>query len=292
MKALSAVILLACFLVSACSIIPNASKRKYNPLIRYVGVMSTSLETDPAHFPRMWTRAIDRMETSFPGNDPMIVWTIGAYDKKSGGVTLGFPADDETALEGNKLPGIGFLTNDPNRRYLKYFNKMGIAVFFFIEPGNAPVERLIGMVLERYTNFSCVAGLGIDADHYAKGAKITDTAAETWEKLVKSFNTNYRLILKGENADRLPRTYRGDIIFMSDRAGFRSVLEMAQVQSSFADRFYPNLVFFAIGNPADRYWWSRFKKPQERIGDAVADRVRQECGFAWSDATLKESLLK
>jgi hypothetical protein len=293
MKTLIAAAVLTVFMISSCSIIPNTSKRKYNPLIRYVGVGSTFTDDGVPRVtePRTWKRAVDRMENSFPGSEPVVIWTVGTVNKKNTGVTLGFPS-------AANLPYIMFASNDVNERYLRYFDMKAINVFLRVEPGFAPVEKVLELALARYTNHPCVAGIGVDGGWFSTqdpggGKKITDALAQSWEKTVKDINTNYRLFIQQDDPAFQPPVYRGDIIFMSGNGGeFRSVQELSSRMTEYSDRFYPNLVFFQVGYPADMHWWKRFKKPQERLGDALAEKVRQECGIVWVDLTLKEALLK
>jgi hypothetical protein len=292
MKTFFTAAVLALFFLSSCSIIPNSAKRKYNPLIRYVGVCASTRDDGVLRItePRLWNRAVDRMENSFPGSEPMVIWTVGTVNKKNTGITLDFPS---TA----SLPYIEFSSNDMHERYLRYFDMKAINVFLRIEPGFAPVEKVLELVLTRYTNHPCVAGIGVDAGWFSTqnpGTRknITDALARSWEMIVKSFNTNYRLFIQQNDPALQPPVYRGDIIFVNGDSRFRSVQEMSTRMTEFSDRFYPNLVFFQVGYLADMGWWKKFKKPQERIGDALAEKVRQECGIVWVDMMLKESLLK
>ena len=58
-------------------------------------------------------------------------------------------------------------------------------VWLQVEPGNAPVEELIHIVLDRYGHHSCVVGVGVDVEWYKsidkpEGQPVSDAEAEAW----------------------------------------------------------------------------------------------------------------
>lgn len=287
-----ALFMLAFFLVFSCSVLPNSSsKRKYNPLVKYAGVRSSIYGIEPFPIPAQWKKAIGKMENAFPATEPLALWTVATVNRKNAGVSLEFPSAGTNAF-------IEFATNDRHQRYLRYFDRMAISVVLQIEPGYAPVETLIDLVMTRYTNHPCVIGIGIDGEWYrnirggGNGMKVNDSTAASWEKRLKRFNTNYHLFLKHFDVKYLPDRYRGDIVFIDDSQNFRSIKDMAAQFYAFAERFYPNVVMFQVGYPSDRHWWKRYKRPQEDIGDAITEKVRQEFGIIWVDFTMKDVLLR
>jgi hypothetical protein len=53
---------------------------------------------------------------------------------------------------------------DGNEEALTLFDEMGAQVWLQVEPGNAPVEDLIHIVLERYGHHPSVVGVGVDVE--------------------------------------------------------------------------------------------------------------------------------
>lgn len=290
-KKTTALILLALFLFASCSILPNdSSKRKYNPMMKYAGVVSTPYGMTPFPDPATIKKAVAKMEKAFPATEPLVLWTVGTANPANAGVRLEFPSSVTNDL-------ISSATNDRQDRYLRYFDMKAINVILMVEPGHAPVGVLIDLVLRRYGAHPCVIGFGVDVEKYnpvpgGAGKKVDDFMAMTWERQARSYNTNYRLVLKHYDISYLPPGYRGDIIFIDSARQFRDAKDMTSRSFSFAERFYPNVVLFLAGSPSDRSWWKRYKRPQEDIGDALTEKVRQEFGLVWSDMTMKDVLLK
>lgn len=286
------ILFLSLFIFASCSVLPNySSKRKYNPLMKYAGVTSSVNGISPFPSPIIWKKVVAKMEKAFPATEPVVLWKIGTVNITNAGINLEFPSDGTNDF-------ISFSTNDRHQRYLRYFDMKAISIILLVEPGYAPVETIIDLVWARYRKHPCVIGIGIDVElynnirNYGTGMKVDDFRAMSWERKVRSCNTNYRLFLKHYSVSYLPDTYRGEIVFIDSSRQFKNMKDMAAKGFSFAERFYPNVVLFLTGDPADRPWWNRYKRPQEDIGDALTEKVRQEFGLVWSDATMKEVLLK
>jgi len=256
--------------------------------VTFAGVRSSSYGIEPFPPPAEWEGAIKAMSGYFENSTPCAIWIVGEMSG-SEDCHLFFPSD------GKEYPHILFDPVDKHEEFLNAFDEAGISVFLQVEPANADVITLIDLVLRRYGHHPCVVGFGVDVEWYqeasnpGRGAKIDDTTAQRWEARVKSYNPEYRLFLKHWDRDWMPSTYRGDIIFVDDGQQFQGLNAMVnEFTSMWADRFYPNTVFFQIGYPADRPWWSLLTNPPKTIGESLQAGTRQDCGVIWVDFTLRE----
>lgn len=211
---------------------------KSTPKVRYAGVRS-SIYGPEGEFPTTeeWQKAIDKMQSYFPGSVPCAVWIVAPVNVKNykGYCSLEFPQDQADTKE---YRNILFAEEDRHTHFLNYFDEHGIKVFLQVEPGMADVEDLIDIILTKYGKHKCVIGFGVDVEWYQSVGKdeneewqingetyfapVTDELASKWEERVKSYNKDFRLFLKhwiGES-DIMPANYRGDIIFISDSQGF------------------------------------------------------------------------
>jgi hypothetical protein len=256
--------------------------------VAFAGVRSSSYGIKPFPDPEEWQKAIETMRGYFPGSAPCIIWIVGKF-KSPKTCLLFFPS------RGGAYPNIKFEGPDENERYLSHFDQAGIKVFLQVEPAHADMLTLIDLVLGRYKHHSCVIGFGVDvewhreADRRGWGIPVDDEMARQWEARVKSHNPSYRLFLKHWDPDWMPKTYRGDIVFVDDSQELKGLEAMVdEFQNLWADRFYPNSVFFQVGYPSDKPWWQKLDSPPRTIGRAIARRVRQTCGIIWVDFSLRE----
>ena len=256
--------------------------------IAFAGVRSSRYGIKPFPEPEAWQKVIETMRGYFPGSAPCAIWIVGKF-KHPTTCLLFFPSG------GQAYPNIEFEGPDQNERFLSYFDRTGIKVFLQVESAHADMPTLIDLVLGRYKQHPCVIGFGVDVEWYREadkpgwGMPIDDETAKQWEARVKSHNPSYRLFLKHWDPDWMPKTYRGDIIFVDDSQELKGLDEMVdEFQKSWADRFYPNSVFFQIGYNSDKPWWQKLDNPPQTIGRAIAQRVKQSCGIIWVDFSLRE----
>ncbi len=233
-----------------------------------------TLEYEAHPFPtkEAWETAVDDVDAdlSIQGHDPnpMLVWIVGEvdwpYPDPMEGVWLEFskPAgwnDNDSRIE--------FRPHTWNHEdYLDYFDANNIDVFLQVEPGDAPIEKQIALVMgelavdnETGQPHSSVKGFGVDVEFYDSDGdgsgddQVTDEDAREWELRVKSFNPEYRLFLKHYFTNPLPPNYRGDIIFVDDTQDMDSWTNFKNGMTGFANAFAPNDVMYQIGYPADWY---------------------------------------
>ena len=258
--------------------------------VKFAGVRSSSYGINPFPDPAGWGVAMDTMSSYFEGAKPCAIWIVGEI-WGSNTCHLFFPSD------GKNYSKISFQTTDKPDQYLAYFDQAGINVFLQVESADASISALIYIVLNRYKHHQCVVGFGVDVEWYrvsevpSWGVKVLDDSAQVWEDKVKSHNENYKLFLKHWDRRWMPPTYRGDIIFVSDSQGFNKLEDMLdEFVNYWAGYFYPNTVYYQYGYQADKFWWNNLNIPPKYIGDAIAERIEQDCGFFWVDFTLRDVL--
>jgi hypothetical protein len=258
--------------------------------VKFAGVRSSSYGIDPFPDPAGWGVAMNTMSSYFEGAKPCAIWIVGEI---WGAETchLFFPSD------GKSYRNISFQTADKHDLYLTYFDQAGLNVFLQVESADASVSTLIDIILNRYKHHQCVVGFGVDVEWYRVsewpgwGIKVLDDSAQVWEDKVKSHNENYRLFLKHWDRRWMPPTYKGDIIFVTDSQGFNQLDDMLEEFDNYwADYFYPNPVYYQYGYQSDKKWWENLENPPKYIGDAITERIEQDCGFFWVDFTLRSVL--
>ncbi len=289
---LTALILSLFFLISCGGVKSKIVQVKENPQnIEYAGVRASIYGIEPFPSPEEWGDMIKKMHNYFPGSKPVIVWILGIVKDKVN-CRLHFPS------EGKEFKNIIFDNMDLSEKYLNYFDKNNINVFLQVEPANADVKTLMELVLKRYGKHKSVVGFGVDVEWYREndfkgwGKKVDDETARMWEKIVKSYNPNYKLFIKHWDKRWMPPHYRGDLIFINDSQMFKKFDDMLKEFKDWGKAFYPNKVWFQIGYPKDKKWWGIFKTPPEHMGKSIASEIRQKTGILWVDFSLKGVLLK
>lgn len=254
----------------------------------YAGVRSSNYGIKPFPEPAAWQKALDGMHGYFPGSTPCAIWIVGEF-KRPRTCHLFFPSD------GQSYPFIEFEEADKHESFLSAFDKTGTKVFLQVEPADADMLTLIDLVLGRYKHHPCVIGFGVDVEWHREadkpewGVPVNDRTAQEWEARVKSHNPSYRLFLKHWDLNWMPKTYRGDIVFVDDGQGVKDLDALVDAfQSRWADYFKPNTVFFQVGYNSDKPWWQKLANPPETIGKAIAARVKQNCGIIWVDFSLRD----
>lgn len=254
----------------------------------FAGVRSSNYGIKPFPEPSGWQKAIDAMNSRFPGSTRGAIWIVGEL-KRPTACRLFFPSD------GQAYPNIEFAETDKHEEFLSHFDKTGTQVFLQVEPAQADLPTLIELVLGRYKHHPCVIGFGVDVEWYREsdkpgwGVPVDDETARAWEARVKTHNPSYRLFLKHWDLNWMPPTYRGDIVFIDDGQEVEDLEALLDAfQNRGADHFHPNPVFFQIGYNSDKPWWQKLDNPPLTIGRAVARRVKQDCGIIWVDFSLRD----
>jgi hypothetical protein len=224
------------------------------------------------------------MAARFPGATPATIWIVGRLNEE--GTLFNFPAPTENPL-------IQVSENDDNAEALALFDRLGFRVWLQVEPGNAPVEELIHIVLDRYGHHSSVVGVGVDVEWYKsidkpEGQPVSDAEAEAWLEAARSHNEEYRLFLKHWEIEKMPPTARDGLFFVDDSQIFPSLDVMVAEFVEWGRAFSPSPVGFQFGYPSDRPWWEKLDDPPTDIGQRILDSVPNTEGLYWVDFTVLE----
>ncbi len=233
-----------------------------------------------------WVRVGYQLAYKLPPSKPASIWIISLY-QGNGYTRIGFPGQTESGSF------ILYSDEDQNEDYLNRFDSEGFKIYLQVEPGNANVEKLIEIVLERYGHHSCIAGFGIDVEWHRNdlsehGIAVTDSAARVWEEKIKSYNPEYRLFLKHYFKEWMPPSYRSDIIFINDGQGFASLGQLKNFFKNWGDYFSGSKVGFQFGYPADKFWWELLNDPPADIGTALQSLIPNTYGLFWVDFSVTQ----
>jgi hypothetical protein len=234
--------------------------------------------------PRYWLRVGREMAERFPGSEPETVWIVSR--KKDEGTLLNFPADDAHPL-------IVGSESDHNEAALDLFDRYGFRVWLQAEPGHAPVEELVDIILTRYGHHPSVVGFGVDVEWLdstdePEGRPVSDAEARAWLLAVRRHDPDYRLFLKHWEIGKMPPTLRDGLFFIDDSQILPSLEAMVDEFAEWGRAFAPAPVGFQYGYPSDRPWWSELDDPPADIGRAILERVPNAEGLYWVDFTVLE----
>ena len=231
--------------------------------------------------PEYWLSVGERMAKRFPGSVPQAIWIVGNYS--TGGTVLTFPGSDEDLR-------IHFSLEDGNEAALDAFDEAGLGVWLQVEPGDAPMERLIDIVLARYGDHPSVLGFGVDVEWYhsdgtPEGEAVGDTEAAAWVAAIRAHDPHFRLFLKHWETGMMPPTYRDGVVFVDDSQQFPSLEAMAAEFASWGRAFDPAPVGFQFGYPADEPWWGELDDPPTSLGEAILEGTPNTESLFWVDFT-------
>ena len=232
--------------------------------------------------PAYWLRVGQEMAARFPGAVGETVWIVGRLE--GDGTLLNFPVDgDHPLILGSET--------DENEAALDLFDRHGFRVWLQVEPGHAPVEELIHIVLDRYSHHPSVVGVGIDVEWFEsteqpEGRAVTDAEARAWLAAARKHDPDYRLFLKHWEIGKMPPTAREGLLFIDDSQILPSLQTMVDEFADWGRAFAPAPVGFQYGYPSDRPWWSKLDDPPGDVGRAILDRVPNTEGLYWVDFTV------
>jgi hypothetical protein len=234
--------------------------------------------------PEYWAMVGQQMAARFEDSVPEAVWIVGRLHDE--GCELSFPVNSDNAL-------ITGTVEDQSDATLSLFNGLGFRVWLQVEPGNAPVDELLNLMLERYRHHESVIGVGIDVEWYRsvdvpEGQAVTDDEARSWLEIARSFDPEYRLFLKHWEIGKMPPTARDGLMFIDDSQILPSLDAMVDEFAVWGEAFAPAPVGFQYGYPSDHPWWSQLEDAPRDIGQAILDRVPNTAGLYWVDFTVLE----
>ncbi len=228
---------------------------------------------------------------------PSAIWIVGVIGD-NGECYLEFPNNNNTNYN-----NIVFSETDKHEEYLNHFDSIGAKVFLQVEAGNADMENLIKIILSRYKNHSSVVGFGIDVEWFPsngieangvnKGTKLRNTDLIKYDKLVKSFNPEYRTFVKHWKPEYCGDGPVSDVIYIDDSQELSSLNEMVDEFSDWGKAFYPNDVGFQVGYESDYAWWKNLNNPIKEISTILTNKMNnQTVHFYWVDFTLDYDKLR
>ena len=268
--------------VGGCTVYPEFVEPP--PEEKVLGAGFRYSEYGPQYNPgsQYWVRVGKEMAARFDGAVPETVWITGRL--KGDGTQLNFPVDG-----GNPLI-VGSET-DLDEAVLDLFDRNDFRVWLQVEPGHAPVEDLIDVVLERYKHHPSVVGFGVDVEWFEstdkpEGKAVSDEEASVWLAAVRRHNADYGLFLKHWEIGKMPPTVREGLFFIDDSQILPSLESMVDEFAEWGEAFAPAPVGFQFGYPSDRPWWSKLDDPPRDIGHAILDRVPNTQGLYWVDFTV------
>jgi hypothetical protein len=234
--------------------------------------------------PAYWSGVGRKMAARFPGAVPGAVWIVGRLSGQ--GCELSFPGRSENPL-------IRFTSEDQNEETLALFDREGFETWLQVEPGNAPVDELIHLMLLRYGHHKSVIGVGVDVEWYRSvdepdGQAVSDAEATAWLAAARSHRPGYRLFLKHWTAEKMPPNVRDGITFIDDSQILPSLDAMVEEFAVWARTFAPAPVGFQIGYETDRPWWRKLKDPPADIGRRILEKAPNTRGLYWVDFTVLE----
>ncbi len=234
--------------------------------------------------PAYWSRVGTHMASHFPGAQPEAVWIVGRLNGR--GVRLSFPVPAGDPL-------IQGADTDESEAALTLFDRQGFRVWLQVEPGYAPVEPQIHLMLRQYAHHRCVQGVGVDVEWNKStnpdgGEPVSDAEAAAWLRAARGYNPNYRLFLKHFKPDVMPPRLRDGLVFIDDSQIFPSFDAMIEEFTQWGRTFAPAPVSFQFGYPSDRPWWSQLKDPPADIGRRILETVPNTEALIWVDFTVLE----
>ncbi len=234
--------------------------------------------------PEYWAQVGQDMASRFAGAAPGAIWIVGQLAGE--GTLLNFPAEPES-------PVIRTSSRDSNERALLLFDRLEARIWLQVEPGNAPVEELIHLVLERYGHHPSVVGVGIDVEWYksvdqAQGQAVTDDEARAWLAAARSHDPRLRLFLKHWESGKMPPTVRDGILFVDDSQILPSLEAMVEEFAEWGRTFTPAPVAFQFGYESDRPWWRHLDDPPRQIGERILAAAPNTESLYWVDFSVLE----
>ena len=234
--------------------------------------------------PDYWVEVGEEMAARFNGSRPTALWIVGNFAGR--GTLLTFPGSHPDRL-------ISFSMVDNNEAALARFDEAGFDVWLQVEPGDAPVDELIDVVLDQYGDHPSVIGVGVDVEWFhsdgtPEGRAVTDEEATSWVAAARAHDTSYRVFLKHWETEKLPPTVRDGIVFVDDSQQFASQAALVDEFAAWGAAYPDSPVGFQFGYPADREWWEALADPPGDIGNAILDVAPNTVGLFWVDFTVRE----
>ena len=226
-----------------------------------------------------WYNAAEQFNSYFPNTCPEFIWIVG--NLRQGGCFLGFPAETDNDL-------IQSAETDLYEETFRLFSDMGVRVWLSFEPGHAPVDELLHLILQQYSHHSAIVGIGIDVEwndcsEGSKGTPVSDEDALRWIEIAKEYNPDYKFMFRHWLVEVMPPTVREDVMFVSNSQMFPNLSRMTREFVQWGEAFHPAPIGFQIGYPRDSEWWEEFDNPPKALGDSLFAAIPNLNGLYWVD---------
>jgi hypothetical protein len=241
--------------------------------------------------PSYWVGAEQFVLSKVVSKQPLGIWVTSViWDNGAGGSEchLTFPKPAGT------YPGMSFSGSDENASYLTAFSNAGQKVLLELEPADGDITTEIKLVLDRYSSYSCVAGISVDIEWiqpgtYSNGKAVTDAEASTWLTQIKSYNPNYLLSLVHWQTSKMPPTFRNaNLILENDGLGHGSYSNMLSGFKAWGTYFSNANVGFIVGFDEDKSWFSAITDPVGTIMNRIFNEIPNCKEVFWASWTIPD----
>ena len=261
----------------------NIAKADQVPLVKVAGFRSSNYggpadgniyghdQTDPAY----WVSIAKQMSIKFPGSIPGAQWVVGYIETPETNTYMPFPAPK--GYEG--MPYVTFSRKDGiEDKMLTAFDNAGMKVILQVEPGDADVNMLATMILNKFKNHSSVVGFGVDTEwlnamKYKDGRPATDTEIQSWLKTVRSVNPNYKLLVKHWLPGHLGSGHIAGVTYVTDSLSLGSYKNALNEYVDWANHFSGSEIGYQMGYEEDMNWWLPMADPTKSIITDVKTKV-------------------
>jgi hypothetical protein len=235
--------------------------------------------------PSYWINVAKDISSKFPGTTPGGIWLVGETDGDPATGTILYMPSSGT------YSNIRFEGGDIAEPYLTAFDNAGVKVILQVEPMNADVNTLIGIVMNRYKNHPSVIGFGVDNEWYktcSEGCKATAAEVTSWDNTLHAINSNYVLMIKHFDEAKLPTGIPADVLVVDDDEQNGNLNTLVSEHVAMASH-YPNNPYGAqYGYPSDSNIWSSMSNPVKQIGDAIKTALSNRIiSVFWVDFSIK-----
>lgn len=232
-----------------------------------------------------WFKTGKKISSKLKGSKPEAIWIVGEI-KSNTGVHLNFPCSSSNPL-------IESSQSDRNEEVFNNFDNEGFKIWLQVEPSDVEVVELIDIVLKKYSHHPCIVGFGVDVEWYKvssndEGKSVDNDEARQWVAEIKKYNSNYKLFLKHWLIEKMPSSEHKGITYINDGQEFKSMSDMIEFFTVWANNFYPSKVGFQIGYPADNKWWGEFADPYKIISQHLLSRSQNISSVFWVDFSILE----
>ncbi|MFH0904519.1 MAG: hypothetical protein V1854_04945 [Methanobacteriota archaeon] len=234
-------------------------------------------QTDPPYFVCVAQSQADKFQGSKPG---------GIY-------ILGYIETTDCVLPfANPGWSIANVTYDPSMTnpdtMLSAFDAANMDVILQVEPGNADMPTLSGLIMNKFKSHPCVKGFGIDVEWYRNGIAIPSSVVNGMLTAIHAVNPAYKLVIKHFDASFLPVGVAG-VTYLMDSCGMGSFSSAVSEYVAWANHFSGSelgyqMLYLGIDNntgaecssgvncdcaPNDRAWWGTMINPEVQLINGV-----------------------